>query len=114
MFRSLFSIGITVAFVAIGAPAVASTMTPSQVAANASSLDGKTVAVSGKVAKFQRSSTLIGTFSAYQLCDSKCVIVIDQKNGTKVNGQIATATGTFHVQYNAPRRSFKNVVMISK
>ena len=103
-----------VAFVAYAAPAVASRITPSQVAANASSLDGTTVTVSGQVAKFQRSTTLMGTISGYQLCDSKCVVVIDQKNETQQDGQTATVTGTFHIQYKGPRRSFKNVVVIAK
>jgi len=114
MSRSLCSIGIMVAFVAVALPAVAATMTPSQVVAKAASLDGTSVTVSGKVAQFQRSKTLMGTVSAFQLCDSACVVVIDQKNETQVNGQTTTVTGTFHTQYKAPRRSFKNVVMISK
>ena len=114
MFRSLRVFLIAASFAATALPAFAATMTPSQVVASASSLDGKSVTVSGKVAQFQRSRTLMGTVSAYQLCDSKCIVVIDQQNGTQVNGQTATATGTFHIQYKGPRRSFKNVVMISK
>lgn len=114
MFRSVFSFGMITACVVTALPALAATMTPSQVVAKAASLDGTTVTVSGKVAKFQRQSTLMGTVSAYQLCDSACVVVIDQRNGTQSNGQTATVSGTFHTQYKAPRRSFKNVVMISK
>jgi hypothetical protein len=108
------AIGIAGAFVAIAVPALAATMVPSDVVAKAASLDGTTVTVSGKVAKFQRSTTLMGTVSAFQLCDSKCIVVIDQKNETQVDGKATTVTGTFHVQYKGPRRSFKNVVMISK
>jgi len=114
MSRSLFFFGTTIIFLGVAAPAVAGTMTPTQVVAKAVSLDGTTVTVAGKVERFQRSSTLMGTVSAYQLCDSTCIVVIDQKNGNQVNGQSATVTGTFHVQYKGPRRSFKNVVMILK
>ena len=113
MFRSLRALLTVGIFVIMAAPALAATMTPSDVIAKAASLDGTTVTVSGKVAKFQHSSTLIGTISAYQLCDTKCIVVIDQKNGAQVNGQSARATGTFHAQYKGPR-PFKNVVMISK
>ncbi|MBV9402631.1 MAG: hypothetical protein JO018_02770 [Candidatus Eremiobacteraeota bacterium] len=110
----MFSFGMIAACVVTALPAFAATMTPSQIVAKAASLDGTTLTVSGKVAKFQRQSTLMGTVSAYQLCDSTCVVVIDQKNGTQTNAQTATVNGTFHTQYKAPRRSFKNVVMISK
>ncbi len=114
MFRSLFSVAAIFACLAAALPASAATMTPSEVVAKAASLDGATVTVSGKVEKFQRTSTLMGTISAFQLCDSVCVVVIDQKNRSQQNGQTATVTGSFHVQYKGPRRSFKNVVMISK
>jgi len=114
MSRSVQAIGIVGAFAVMAAPALAATMTPSDVVEKAASLDGTTVTVAGKVEKFQRNTTLMGTVSGFQLCDSKCVVVIDQKNETQQNGDRATVTGTFHVQYKAPRRSYSNVVMISK
>lgn len=94
--------------------ALAAALAPSTIAANPSSYDGKTVTVSGKVANFQTSSTMMGTVAGFQLCDSKCIVVIDQKNQSRSNGSSATVTGTFHVTFKGPRKTFHNAVVIGR
>jgi hypothetical protein len=112
MSRSLAFSSLIAVTLAAALPAFAATLSPSAIIANPSSFDGTTVTVAGTVAQFQRTHTLMGTVSAYQLCDTKCIVVIDQKNGTQQDGAKATVSGTFHVQYKGPRRTFKNVVML--
>ncbi|HZY97480.1 MAG TPA: hypothetical protein VFE35_10280 [Candidatus Cybelea sp.] len=96
------------------AVALAATLSPSAIAANASSYDGKTVTVTGTVKSFQTSSTMMGTVAGFQLCDTKCIVVIDQKNQARSNGASATVTGTFHVTFKGPRKTFNNAVVIGK
>jgi hypothetical protein len=94
-------------------PALAETLAPSAILANPSTYDGKMVTVKGTVAHFQTNKTPMGTVAAFQLCDSKCVLVIDQTNGSKYSdGAEATASGTFQTTFKGPRRSFNNVVLI--
>lgn len=103
------------AFVSVATTvAIAATLAPSAIVANPSNFDGKTVTVSGKVANFQTSSTLMGKVAGYQLCDGKCVVVIDEKNHAQINGGQATVTGTFHVTFKGPRKTFTNAIVISK
>jgi hypothetical protein len=85
---------------------------PSAILANPSSYDGKTVTVTGTVAHFQTSSTPMGTVAGFQLCDSKCVVVIDKTNTSHSNGASATVTGTFHVTFKGPRKSFNNAIVV--
>ncbi len=92
--------------------AAAAALTPSAVVAGASSYDGKTVTVTGKVTNFQTSKTMMGTVAGFQLCDSKCVVVIDETNHARSNGSAATVTGTFHVTFKGPRKTFNNAVVI--
>jgi len=98
-----------------GAPivAVASSLTPTAIVASPSTYDGKTVTVSGKVSKFSTSSTPMGQVAGFQLCDTKCIVVIDKTNQSRSNGASATITGTFHVTFKGPRRTFTNAVVIS-
>lgn len=93
--------------------AAAAALAPSAIVASPSSYDGKTVTVTGKVSNFQVSSTLRGKVSGFQLCDSKCVVVIDEKNATHANGDKATVTGTFHTSFSGPRKTFSNAVVIT-
>jgi hypothetical protein len=92
--------------------AIAADVTPSAILAAPSTFEGKAVSVTGKVAKFQTSKTLLGTVAAYQLCDSKCIVVIDQTGGMHADGDAVTAAGTFQSAFKGPKRSFKNVVLI--
>jgi lipocalin len=96
--------------VAFAADAVA----PSAIVASPSTYDGKSVTVTGTVSNFQTSQTMMGTVAGYQLCDSKCVVVIDETNQAQTNGSSATITGTFHATFKAPRKTFTNAVVISK
>jgi hypothetical protein len=98
---------------ALTLPALAETVSPSKVIADASSLEGKSVTVEGTVANFQTSKTMMGTVTAFQVCDEKCVVVIDETNASKYsNGDKATVTGTFQSSFKGPRRTFNNVVLI--
>lgn len=95
------------------APVLAATQTPSSIVADPASFEGKTVSVSGKVSHFQTQKTPMGTVAAFQLCDSKCVVVIDETNASKyADGNTGTATGTFHQKFKGRKRSFDNVVLI--
>ncbi|MBV9334079.1 MAG: hypothetical protein JO146_08730 [Candidatus Eremiobacteraeota bacterium] len=98
----------------IAAILLAAALAPSAILANPSSYDGKTVTVTGTVAHFQTSSTPMGTVAGFQLCDSKCVVVIDKTNTSHSNGASATVTGTFHVTFKGPRKSFNNAIVIGK
>jgi hypothetical protein len=101
------AIALAAVLVAADAP-----LAPSTLVANPSSYDGKTVTVAGTVAKFQTASTLRGTVSFFQLCDGKCVVVIDASKPTYKNGDHQTASGTFHTTFKGPRRTFSNVVLV--
>lgn len=94
--------------------AAAAALSPSALVAGASSYDGKTVTVTGKVSNFQTSSTMMGTVAGFQLCDSKCVVVIDETNHARSNGTAATVTGTFHTTFKGPRKTFNNAVVIGR
>ena len=93
---------------------LAAAVAPSAILANPSSYDGKAVTVTGTVQHFQTSSTPMGTVAGFQLCDSKCVVVIDKTNQSHSDGASATVTGTFHVTFKAPRKSFSNAIVIGK
>ena len=93
---------------------LAAAVAPSAILANPSSYDGKTVTVSGTVQHFQTSRTPMGTVAGFQLCDSKCVVVIDKTNQSHSDGAAATVTGTFHVTFKGPRKSFNNAIVVGK
>src|SRR5450755_306451 len=76
-------------------PAAAADLTPSAILSDPSSYDGKSVSIAGAVAKFQTSKTLLGTVAAFQLCDAKCIVVIDQTNAAHKDGDTTTVAGTF-------------------
>ncbi len=111
---SRFSIFAACSLLAVlTAPANAAELTPSSLLANPSSFEGQTVTVTGKVAHFQTSKTPMGTVAAFQVCDKKCVVTIDETNASKYSdGDTATVTGTFHEKFQARKRSFDNVVLI--
>ena len=99
---------------ALPATALAAGLSPSTIVASPSSYDGKSVTVSGTVKNFQTSNTMMGTVAGFQLCDTKCVVVIDQKNTPHTNGSSATVTGTFHVTFKGPKKTFSNAVVIGR
>jgi hypothetical protein len=95
---------------AIAAPA--GSLVPSAIVADPSMYDGKSVTVAGKISNFQMSSTPMGQVAGFQLCDSKCIVVIDKTHQSRSNGTTATVTGTFHVTFKGPRKTFTNAVVI--
>lgn len=95
------------------AAVLAGTLAPSAILSNPSQYDGKMVTVTGKIASYKTSSTPMGTVAGFQLCDSKCVVVIDKTAQSRSNGASATVTGTFHVTFKGPRKTFNNAVVIS-
>jgi hypothetical protein len=99
---------------AASAAAIAATLAPSSIVANPASFDGKSVTVTGKVTGFKTSATPMGTVAGYQLCDAKCIVVIDQTNHAQSNGSQATVTGTFHATFKGPRKTFTNALVIAR
>lgn len=110
--RSLpLAVALLCAGVALPARA-ASDLAPSKIVADPSSFEGKSVSVTGTVAKYQTTKTLMGTIAAFQLCDDKCVVVIDETNTAHKDGDTVTVAGTFQSSFKGPKRSFTNVVVI--
>lgn len=103
---------VTLALAAAPIIALAAALSPSTIVASPSTYDGKSVTVTGKVGSFQTSSTPMGTVAGFQLCDAKCVVVIDKTNTAHANGSMATVTGTFHASFKGPRKTFTNAVVI--
>ena len=101
-------------FAVTSAAALAATVAPSAIVAAPSSFDGKTITVAGSVKGFQTSSSMMGTVAGYQLCDTSCIVVIDESNHAQTNGSKATVTGTFHATFKGPRKSFTNALVIGK
>lgn len=99
--------------VAVPALALAAdALTPSTIVGSPSTYEGKTVTVKGTVSNFQTANSPMGTVSFFQLCDPKCVVVIDSTKPTYKNGDQETATGMFHSTFKGPRRTFSNVVLV--
>ena len=109
-----FGFAMTAAFIAdaFAAGYAEDSVAPSAIVASPATYDGKDVTVTGKVAKFQLASTAQGTIAFYQLCDAKCVVVIDKTKPAYQDGDQKTATGTFHPDFKGPKRSFTNVVIV--
>lgn len=87
-------------------------ITPSAIVANPSSYEGKAVTVTGTVSNLQVNKTMFRKVTGFQLCDTKCVVVIDETNAAHHNGEQATVSGTFQSSFKGPKRSFKNAVVI--
>jgi DNA/RNA endonuclease YhcR with UshA esterase domain len=94
--------------------ALAAALAPSALLAAPSTYDGKAVTVTGTVSKYQTQKTGMGTVAAFQLCDSACVLVIDQTAATRADGAKVTVSGTFETTFKGPMRTFHNVVLIKK
>jgi hypothetical protein len=54
----------------------------------------------------------MGQVAGFQLCDAKCVVVIDKTNQARSNGSSATVSGTFHTTFKGPRKTFSNAVVV--
>lgn len=93
---------------------LAAALAPSAIVASPSNYDGQSVTVTGKVTNFQESSTPMGKVAGYQLCDSKCVVIIDKTDAAQTEGSTVTVTGTFHTTFKGPRKTFTNAVIIEK
>jgi hypothetical protein len=93
---------------------LAAALAPSAIMASTSTYDGKPVTVTGTVSKYQTQKTAMGTVAAFQLCDSTCVLVIDQTATSHADGSKATVSGTFETTFKGPMRTFHNVVLIKK
>jgi hypothetical protein len=87
-------------------------LTPSQLVANPASYEGKAVTVSGTVEHFQKTKSLFKTVSGFQLCDTQCIVVVDETNAAHSDGEKTSVSGTFQQNFKGPKRSFKNVVVI--
>jgi hypothetical protein len=74
--------------------AAAATLAPSAILANPSAYDGQTVTVAGTVSGVESKSTAMGAFTTYQLCDAKCISVIDK---TKVSHERQRGNGDGNV-----------------
>ncbi len=103
---------ISALLVAAAIPAAAADLKPSALVAAPASYDGKSVSVTGTVAKYQTSKTFLGPVAAFQLCDSSCIVVIDETATAHKDGDTASVTGTFQTTFKGPKRSFKNAVVI--
>ncbi|HKU81182.1 MAG TPA: hypothetical protein VJP76_03350 [Candidatus Tumulicola sp.] len=97
---------------ALPAAALAAALAPSAIVASPSTYDGQSVTVTGTVSNFQTSHTPMGTVAGFQLCDAKCVVVIDKTNQSRTDGSSATVTGTFHATFKGPRKTFTNAVVV--
>ena len=90
----------------------ASELAPSKIVADPASFEGKSVSVTGTVAKYQTTKTMMGTIAAFQVCDAKCVVVIDETDTAHKDGDTITVAGTFQSSFKGRQRSFNNVVVI--
>jgi hypothetical protein len=99
-------------FAAVAAALVAAVLTPSQILSKPSSYDGKSVTVSGTVSHLQVSKSMFRKVTGFQLCDTKCLVVVDETNASHHDGEAATVSGTFQQSFKGPKRSFNNVVLV--
>lgn len=88
------------------------TVAPSALIASPSSYDGQTVSVTGTVQNFMSKNTAMGKWTGYQLCDAKCINVIDKTSQQHSNGSTATVTGVFHATFKGPHKTWNNALEI--
>jgi hypothetical protein len=87
-------------------------LTPSALHEKATSLDGTTVTVSGKIDDYDVHHTIIGTISNYDVCDEKCVTILIKSDPHLANAQQTTATGTYHVLFTFYGHKIPNVITV--
>lgn len=90
--------------------ASADSLAPSALSLHPDTYDGTTVTVTGKVMHFEASTS--PKITGYQLCDNRCIIVLDRTNAVHQNGTTATVTGVFFAKWSGPQRSFSNCVIV--
>ena len=105
-------IALAALLAAVPAIAIAAALAPSAIVASPATYDGKSVTVTGKVTNFQMQNTMMGQVAGFQLCDSKCVVVIDKTHQTRSDGASATVSGTFHASFKGPHKTFKNAIVV--
>jgi|SRR5579884_108037 len=103
---------LAAALIALTARAFAQSVAPSAIVADPGSFEGKAVTVSGTISNLQVTKSMFRKVTGFQLCDTKCVVVIDQTNAAHKNGEQATVSGTFQSSFKGPKRTFKNVVVV--
>jgi hypothetical protein len=94
------------------ASVAATTLTPSTIVGTPATYDGQTVSVAGTVQKFKSRNTQMGQVGVFELCDAKCVHVIDKTNQSHTDGSSATISGTFHETFKTPKKTWNNVIII--
>jgi hypothetical protein len=92
--------------------AVAATLAPSAIVANPSTYDGQNVTVAGTVSKFKTKQSAVGEFTRFELCDTKCILVVDKTAQAHTDGSSVTVSGTFHASYKGPKATMTNVVTV--
>jgi hypothetical protein len=84
---------------------------PSALAANPSTYDGQSVTVSGTVKNPTARQTRRGTATAYQLCDSACINVIEFGNANVSDGSQMTVSGRFRASFGR-EQTMTNVLLV--
>jgi outer membrane lipoprotein-sorting protein len=84
---------------------------PSALAANPSTYDGESVTVSGTVKNPTTRQTRRGTATAYQLCDSACINVIEFGNANVSDGSQVTVSGRFRASFGR-EQTMTNVLLV--
>jgi hypothetical protein len=95
-----------------GVSLAATAMAPSAVLTSAATLDGKPATATGTIKQYEVHKTLMGTFTSFGLCDTKCVAVVENKDAGLGNGQTTTVSGTFHVSYTLHGKQISNVITV--
>ena len=103
---------LALALAALPIAAIAATIAPSAIVASPSTFDGQTVTVTGTVSDYKTHQSAAGEVARYNLCDSKCVIVIDRTAQAHADNSAATITGKFHASLQRPKSTLTNVITV--
>lgn len=103
---------LAVVLAALPIAAVAATVAPSTVVASTSTYDGQSITLTGTVSNFETKKTAIGEYTKFDLCDTKCITVLDKTSQPHTNNASATVTGTFHASYKGPHKMWSDVLTI--
>lgn len=107
--RRIFSAVVLAAF---PIAAFAATVVPSNVVASASTYDGQNITLTGTVSNFETKKTAIGEYTRFNLCDTKCILVLDKTSQPHTDNTSVTVTGTFHASYKGPHKMWSDVLTI--
>lgn len=100
------------AFAALPIAAIAATLAPSAIVASPSTYDGQTVTVAGTVSNYKTHQSAAGEVGRFNLCDSKCVIVIDRTAQAHADNSTTTITGKFHATLQRTKTTLTNVITV--